>query len=152
MRKLILSILTLASVALPLAAQAYPGELRDDRRELRREYRDLQDARRFGNRGEIREERGELRDAKREYREDLRERRYDGGRYVYPRGYAYRYWGNGAYLPRAYWIDRYYIGRPAIYGLPGPYRGVRWMRVGPDALLIRVRTGQIIRVVRNLYY
>lgn len=174
MRTIILASLALATLASPLAAQTAPGEIRRDRREVNREYRDLQDARQYGSRGDIREEREEFRDARRELRSDRRERdrngihndrrghddrgryndqrRFRGDRYYYPRGYAYRGYNSGAYLPRAYWSSQYYIGRPAYYGLANPYAGTRWVRVGPDALLIRVRNGVVLRVVRGLYY
>lgn len=164
MRKFILSTLALATLASPVAALAQRGEIREDRREVRREYRDLQDARQYGDRGDIREERGEYRDARRELREDLRDRRddrrgdryqgrrYQGGAYYHPRGYAYRNYAVGAYLPRAYWGDRYYIGRPAQFGLGNAWRGTRWVRVGGDALLIRIRNGAVLQVVRGIYY
>ena len=186
MRKFLLASLTMATLASPLAAQTYRGEIFEDRREVDREYRDLQNAREYGDRDDIREEREEFRDARRELRDDLRERRQDGvyddrrgygyrnedsdrvgsndrdgyneqrrfrgDRYYYPRGYSYRGYRTGAYLPRAYWGSQYFIGRPAYYGLGNPYAGTRWVRVGPDALLIRVRNGVVLRVVRGLYY
>lgn len=147
------------------------GDIREERRELRdarREYRqDLNDRRGYGydtNRRDNRDYRNDgRRDDRRGYYYDERRgygynnearefRRYQGANYYYPRGFAYRAWNTGAYLPRAYWNDRYYIGRPAAFGLPLAYRGTRWVRVGPDALLIRARNGVIVRVVRNLYY
>jgi len=173
MRKFILSTLALATLASPVAALAQRGEIQEDRREVRREYRDLQAARQYGDRGDIREERGEYRDARRELREDVRDRddrrydrrydndrrgdryegrRYQGGAYYHPRGYAYRNYAVGAYLPRAYWADRYYIGRPAQFGLGNAWRGTRWVRVGGDALLIRIRNGAVLQVVRGIYY
>lgn len=165
MRKFILSTLALATLASPVAALAQRGEIREDRREVRREYRDLQEARRFGDRGDIREERGEYRDARRDLRDSVRDRRddrydgrryggrrYQGGVYYYPRGFAYRPYAVGAFLPRAYWTDRYYIGRPAQFGLGNAWRGTRWVRVGGDALLIRIRNGAVLQVRRGLYY
>lgn len=194
MRRLILATATLATLVAPLAAQAYPGEIRDDRREIRQEARDLNRAQLNGDRGDIREQREDLRDARREYREDIRdrrddrgyrgdrdgyrgdrdgyrggrdgfrgerygdgrgewraERRYSAGRYYYPRGNSYRAWAVGGYIPRAYWGERYWI-RPASYGLPFAARGTRWVRVGPDALLIRTYNGAVVRVVRGMFY
>jgi Ni/Co efflux regulator RcnB len=179
MRKLIMSTLALA-VMMPAfaAANAQPGEIQRDRREVREERRDVQDAQRNGSPRDVREERGEYRDARRDghsglravrgdrydnnrrderygagFRQDYRgERRFRGDSYRYPRGFAYRSWAVGGFLPRAYWNDRYYIGNPYNYGLRPAYRGTRWVRVGPDALLIRQRNGAVIEVVRGLYY
>jgi|GEM_PF-1203901 len=180
MRKFIFATVALASLAAPLAAQAYPGEIRDDRRAVREEGRDLRDAYRSGDRSDIREERGEYRNARRELNEDLRDRRndgyrndgrydrrynydgrrsewradrrYDAGRYYYPRGYNYRAWSVGGYVPRPYWGERYWVGRPVAYGLPYAARGLRWIRVGPDAVLIRQYNGSVVRVVRGIFY
>ncbi len=174
MRKFILATAALASLAVPLAAQAYPGELRDDRREIRQETRDLNRAQLRGDPREIREQRGDLREARQEFREDRNDRhdwrddrrgryeghrtewradrRYDAGRYYYPRGYSYRAWSVGGYVPRSYWGERYWVGRPVAYGLPYAARGLRWIRVGPDALLIRAYNGAVVRVVRGIFY
>ncbi len=177
MRKFILATAALAALAAPLAAQAYPGELRNDRREIRQETRELRNAQRYGDRGDIRSERRDVREARQEFREDRRdrngragsrdgrhgyydgsrgnwraERRYDAGRYYYPRGYGYRAWNVGGFLPRSYWGERYWVGRPVNYGLPYAGRGLRWIRVGPDALLIRQYNGSVVRVVRGIFY
>lgn len=136
-------------------------EAREDRRDLRDardELRDTRNARFDGNRrgydnrgwnGEHRgfgEHRGYG-----EYR-GYDSRRYEAGRYYHPRNYAYRPWAVGAFLPRAYWGSQYDIGRPAFYGLPVGYGGARWVRVGPDALLIRERDGAVLRVERARFY
>ena len=191
MRKFILATVALASLAVPLAAQAYPGEIRDDQREVRQQTRELNDAQRRGDPRDIREERRDVIGARRELREDVRDhrddrrgdwrddrrddrrggdwrndrrgdyrddrrgyegRRYDAGRYYYPQGHNYRAWNVGGYLPRPYWGERYWVGRPAAYGLPFAARGLRWIRVGPDALLIRAYNGSVVRVVRGIFY
>ena len=48
----------------------------------------------------------------------------------------------GGIVPRAYWGERYWV-RPASYGLPWAARGTRWLRVGPDAILIRQYDGSV---------
>lgn len=48
--------------------------------------------------------------------------------------------------------ERYYIGQPDYYRLPPAYAGTRWVRVGPDALLIRSYDGRVVRVIRGLFY
>lgn len=189
MRNLILATVALASLAAPVAAQAYPGEVRDDRPEVHQQRQELRDARRSGDSRAIRDERHDVRDANRELRSDVRERqedrrddrgdwrrdhrdgdyrrdgyrddrraewraerRYDAGRFYYPRGYVYRAWNVGGFVPRAYWGERYWVGRPVAYGLPYAVGGTRWVRVGPDALLIRTYNGTVLRVVRGIFY
>ncbi len=78
--------------------------------------------------------------------------RYRGPAFIHPQGYAYRPWGPGYRLPPAYFSSRYYIGNPGYYRLPPAYVGTRWIRVGPDALLIRIGDGIILRAVRGLYW
>ena len=173
MRNLILAVAGLASLAAPLGVQAYPGEVRDDRREVRQDRQQLRDDRRDGDRLEFRDDRREYRDDRRELRDDRRDlrdvrrddrgfgyrdndrgdsRRYDAGRYAYPRGYTYRAWGVGAFLPRAYWGGSYLIGRPNLYGLGYARPRTHWVRVGPDALLIRDRDGAVVEVIRGRFY
>ena len=199
MRKIILATVALASLAAPLAAQAYQSEVRDDRRDVREQTRQLNDAQRRGDRGDIRDERRDVAGARRELREDINDRRddrrdnyrddrrgdhrddrrgdwrndrgdgwhenrgygrpggwdgrrYNAGRYDYPRGYGYRAWAVGGFLPRSYWGERYWVARPVAYGLPYAGPGTRWIRVGPDALLIRNFNGSVIRVARGIFY
>ncbi len=177
MRHFILAVAGLASLAAPLAAQT-AGELRDDRREIHQDRRELRDDRRDGDRREFRDDRRELRDDRREFRDDRRDfrddrrdgdrrfeggerqrwdgnrdgRRYDAGRYAYPRGFGYRSWGVGAFLPRAYWGGSYIIARPSLYGIGYARPNAHWVRVGPDALLIRNRDGAVLEVLRNRFY
>ncbi|WP_419813995.1 RcnB family protein [Glacieibacterium sp.] len=148
MRKFILASIAFASLAMPLAAQAQPGEYRHDRREIREDRRELREDRR-----DFRRDRREFRDDRRGgYDRGYRGERFRAGSYYHPRGYGYRSWNTGAYLPRAYWGQRYWIGNPVGYRLDYARPGTRWIRVGPDALLIRTYNGSVIRVVRNLFY
>ena len=78
--------------------------------------------------------------------------RYRGPAFIHPRGYGYRPWGVGYRLPPAYFTGRNFIGNPGYYRLPPPYYGTRWIRVGPDALLIRIGDGIILQAVRGLYW
>jgi Ni/Co efflux regulator RcnB len=78
--------------------------------------------------------------------------RYRGPADIHPRGYGYQPWGVGYRLPPAYFSGRYYIGNPGYYRLPPAYYGTRWIRVGPDALLIRIGDGIVLRAVRGLYW
>lgn len=137
-------------------------ELRDDRREFRDDRRDVRDDRRDwrdDRRDDRRDWRDDRRDARSDWRDDRRGygpgdrfARYRGEAFSYPRGYGYRYYQPGVRIPRVYFDSRYYIGRPDFYRLPPAYGGTRWLRIGPDALLIRAYDGQVVRVIRGLFY
>ncbi len=136
MNKLILAGLMAATLSAPALARddwrGGRGEYHQDRRggldrdDLRRGYRPGNDARWDGA-------------------------RYHGWAYRHPRGYAYRSWGVGIRLPAPYLGRPYWIGNPVYYRLPVAGYGARWIRVGPDALLVRIGDGFVIRAVRGLY-
>jgi len=125
-------------------------ERRDERRDVRQDER--RDIRQDGRRDFRQDERRDYRDDRRAYGDGDRFARFHGNAYYYPRGYGYRAYGIGALLPRVFFDQRYYIGQPDFYRLPPAYAGTRWVRVGPDALLIRNYDGRIIRVLRGLFY
>ncbi len=77
--------------------------------------------------------------------------RFAGGRYHGPRGYRYHHWGVGYRLPREYWISDYYIDDYAAYDLDPAPDGFRWIRYGPDILLINVDTGEIVQTVYGAF-
>ncbi len=75
---------------------------------------------------------------------DRRPGYWNGRAYYHPRGLAYRRWGTGQILPRAYWGGSYWaVNDWRAYGLAPVASGFRWVRVGPDALLVNVRNGHI---------
>lgn len=169
MRKFIMSAL-LAATALPVhtpAAAQSRGEIRRDRQDLREERHELRDARRYGNRRDVREERRDVREARRELREDLRDRREwrrddwrsyrNGNRALYARGhwrspYRYNSFQQGASIGAGYYGSRYLISDPWRYRLP-PARGAqRWVRHYDDLLLVDVRRGRVVDVIRNFYW
>ncbi|PZN94472.1 MAG: hypothetical protein DCF31_09610 [Alphaproteobacteria bacterium] len=78
--------------------------------------------------------------------------RYRGPAFIHPRGFGYRPWGVGYRVPPAYFNNRYFIGNPGFYRLPPARYGTRWIRVGPDALLIRRGDGLVLHAVRGLYW
>lgn len=153
-----------ASVLTPVAASAASsrGELQRDRADVREESRDLRQAVRGGDPRDIRNEREDLREARREYRdgrEDWRDdhrgrdwhdrRAYRGPRFEAPFGYTpYRL---GGFAPRPQYGARYWINDPYRVGLPYAAPGLRWVRHYDDALLISMRTGQVRRVIRNVF-
>ena len=149
MRKLIMLSL-MAAVAAPTAAMAQSrAEIRHDRRELREERQELRDARRYGDRRDIREERRDVREARRELREDRRDRRA----YIAPyRGWSYRTVAPGYQLRPGFYGTRYIITNPGHYRLRPAVRNQRWIRYGDDLLLVNVRNGRVLQVIRNRYW
>lgn len=158
MRKLVALALA-ASVLAPVAASAAvsPGELRRDRAEVREEARDYRQALRSGSPRDVREARSEYRDAVDEYREDIQDRRrgYQGAyrakssRFDAP--FAYSAYRPGAAMGRGHYGQRYLIANPHRWDLPPAYGANQWVRHYDDALLVNMRTGQVRRVIRNVF-
>jgi len=78
----------------------------------------------------------------RDYR--WRGRPVGGPRYEYPGGYRHRRWGIGAFLPAPLFAPGYYFNDFFRFGLAPPPYGLRWVRYGPDLLLINVRNGRVV--------
>lgn len=97
-------------------------------------------------------ERHEWRDDRRNFQVGEGYGRWRAAPFYYPRGYGYRYYAPGAFLPRVFFGGNYWIGNPGYYQLPPAYGGTRWIRVGPDALLIRGYDGYVVRVIRGIFY
>jgi len=167
MRKQILAAL-MAATLLPVAAQAQsPGEIRRDRQDLREERRELRDAYRRGDPRDIREERRDVRGARRELREDIRDRDRRWGRDdwrgwrdrnpgYYRRGdwrapFRYQNFRIGAPIARPFYGPRYVIGDPWRYHLPPVRPWQRWVRHYDDVVLVDVRRGVVVDVIRQFY-
>ena len=69
----------------------------------------------------------------------------------YPAGYGYRRWTIGLLLPRLFLSPTYYFDDYANYGFGPPPSGHRWVRYGPDLLLVNTRTGRIRDVIHNAF-
>jgi Ni/Co efflux regulator RcnB len=164
MRKLIIGGLIAASIlpaAAPASAQSR-AEIRRDRQELREERRELREARRYGDARDIRRERRDVIEARRELREDRADRRdwrayRNHNRALYSRGYwrapfAYRTFRPGLSIGASYYSPRYYIADPYRYRLPVAGYGLRWIRHYDDALLVDVRRGRVVDVIRDFYW
>ena len=80
------------------------------------------------------------------------QRRFHFGSYERPRGWYYRRWGFGEFLPWYFWSQNYWINDYAYFGLPYPPYGCVWIRYGDDALLIDSYTGQVVEAIYGLYY
>ncbi len=163
----------IAATLVPVAAQAQitPSERRElqrDRQDIRQEQRDVNRAYRSGDPRQVRQETRELRGAHQEYREDRRDAVRDFGRddwrqyrnqnrNVY-RGYGwrsdnrYQSFRPGIRIGVGYYAPRYYINDYSRYRLPRPGFNQRWVRHYNDVLLIDVRRGYVIDVIRNFYW
>jgi Ni/Co efflux regulator RcnB len=79
-------------------------------------------------------------------------RRYRVGPYYRPPHYYAHVWTFGEILPGAWYATDYLIDDWWNYDLPEPPPGFDWVRVGDDALLVDQYTGQIVQVVRELFW
>ncbi len=78
--------------------------------------------------------------------------RFNAGPFRYPGGWGYRRWGVGAYLPALFLTDAYFLGDWGGYDLGPPPPGCRWVRYGPDALLVNVYTGEVVDVAYGVFW
>ena len=133
MRKLIMfGLMTVAAAPAALNAQSQ-AEIRHDRQVLR-------------------DQRQDVREARQELRDDRRDRRRHIA-YASPyRGWRYRPVTVGYQLRPAFYGSRYYISDFGRYNVRAPGRWQRWIRYGDDLLLVNVRTGRVLEVIRNRYW
>jgi Ni/Co efflux regulator RcnB len=78
--------------------------------------------------------------------------RYHFGTYRRPHGWYAHRWAYGQRLPRAWFARNYWIPNYITFGLVAPPDGYQWVRVGNDAMLVDVDTGEIVRVVYDVFY
>jgi Ni/Co efflux regulator RcnB len=172
MRKLIFTALVAAAALPALAPNAMAQsnqELQRDRQDIRKEKHDVQEAQRHGTPGDVREQRAQLADARREYHDDARDARnrawHDNdwqdwrqhNREEFRRGswnapFRYSVFSVGGRIAPVYYSPRYVIVDPWRYHLPRPASWQRWVRHYNDVLLIDMRRGVVIRVLRNFYW
>jgi Ni/Co efflux regulator RcnB len=132
-------------------------ERRDERRKEQEERREQQQERRGERREQQQERREERRDVERERNRPVftfQGREYTALRapeYRYPRGWAYRAWRPGQVLPRLFIAEPYFLDY-AYLGLPPPPPGTRWVRYGPDALLVDFYSGRVVDVIYSAFY
>jgi Ni/Co efflux regulator RcnB len=165
MRRLLTLSLIAASFmpAMASAATSY-GELRRDRQDIRDERRDLNRAYTYGDRRDIRDAREDYREARQEYREDRRDYRHDDwrgyrnshrdlySRRGYRSSYRYQSFRPGIRIDSGYYAPRHLIADPWRYRLPRVSGYNRWVRHHDDVLLINIRTGYVVDVIRGFYW
>ena len=173
MRKTFIAAL-MAATLVPTLAQAQAidprehRELRRDRQDIRQERRDVNRAYRSGDPRQVRQEQRELRGARQEYREDRRDARRDWGRNDW-RGYRdsnraiyrgagwnapfrYQAFRPGVRISTNYYAPRYVISDFGRYRLPRPGFNQRWVRHYNDVVLVDVRSGRAVDVIRGFYW
>ena len=101
----------------------------------------------WGGQGQRDYQRGQ--DGRHEWNAD---RRFRGPAYSFPRGFGYRAWSFGQFLPSPFFSNNYTLYDYWNYGLSAPPYGFEWVRVGNDALLVRPADGYILDVARNLFW
>jgi hypothetical protein len=75
-----------------------------------------------------------------------------GGRWRYPPGQRYRRWSIGGILPALFLTSGYVYDDYWRLGLGGPPYGYRWVRYGPDLLLVEWRTDRVVDVIYGAFY
>jgi len=75
-----------------------------------------------------------------------------GPSFRYPSGYGYRRWSIGAFLPSLFLAAPYYYEDWRMLGIDQPPPGRRWVRYGPDLLLVNLRTRRVEDVITNVFY
>lgn len=73
------------------------------------------------------------------------------GPYHTPPGWHPHRWVYGEILPRAYWGSPYILADYWLFALEVPPLGFEWVRVGADAVLINVTTGEILQVEYGVF-
>jgi Ni/Co efflux regulator RcnB len=76
---------------------------------------------------------------------------YRIGPYYRPAGWVERRWGFGMVLPRAYWAAPYLIADYWLFALEVPPAGYEWVRVGGDAMLVNITTGEILQAEYGVF-
>ena len=70
----------------------------------------------------------------------------------YPSGYNYVRWNVGGRLPAVFIAAPYFFSDYGPLGLSGPPPGHRWVRYGPDLLLVDLRSGRVNDAAYNVFY
>ena len=74
------------------------------------------------------------------------------GRFQFPRGFRYRRFRIGLFLPAIFLSGIYFFDDFRELGLEPPPPGYRWVRYGPDLLLVDLRSRRVVDVIYNAFY
>jgi hypothetical protein len=78
---------------------------------------------------------------------------YRPGRYYSPySGHSYSRISIGFSLGSGYYGSRYWINDPWEYRLPAAYGTYRWVRYYDDVLLVDIRNGRVVDVIRDFFW
>jgi hypothetical protein len=75
-----------------------------------------------------------------------------GPMFRYPPGYAYRRWSVGVVLPSLFLNTTYYYDDWRGLGIGAPPPGRRWVRYGPDLLLVNIHSRRVEDVIYGVFY
>jgi Ni/Co efflux regulator RcnB len=78
-------------------------------------------------------------------------RRYDAAAFNAPSGFTYRRFTVGDHVPNTLLGDGVVLSNYGDYALVSPPTGLTWIRDGQDALLVDVRTGEVIQADYDLF-
>jgi Ni/Co efflux regulator RcnB len=77
--------------------------------------------------------------------------RIHGPPYIYPPGHRYRRWYRGQVVPAALLNSTYYYDGFFRLGLEPPPPGYRWIRYGPDLLLVNLSSNKVDDVAHGVF-
>lgn|SRR5215472_13465098 len=78
--------------------------------------------------------------------------RIRGPAFVWPPGHPYVRRTVGQFLPSVFLQPRFWFDAVGPLGLPRAPIGFRWIRHGPDLLLVNMRTGRIVDVAWGVFF
>ena len=126
----------------------YDGRRYDDRRYDGRRYDDRYGSHRRWDREWRRDNRYDWYGHRNRYRSLYRWPSY----YSPYRNYSYRRLSIGFSLWPLFYSDQYWINDPWTYRLPDVYGPYRWVRYYDDALLVDLRTGEVVDVIYSFFW
>jgi Ni/Co efflux regulator RcnB len=77
--------------------------------------------------------------------------RYNAAAFVAPSGFTYRRFSVGEHVPSMLLSDSVVLDNYQNYALETPPSGLTWIRDGQDALLIDMRTGEVIQADYDVF-
>ena len=78
-------------------------------------------------------------------------KRYDATSFNAPQGFTYRRFGVGDHVPSVLLGDSVVLQNYSDYALIAPPNGLTWVRDGKDALLVDIRTGEVIQADYDVF-